>query len=45
MSGEQELKGPDLAAGVPLALIPDGGMLLGQRTVWPTRSPSPSGPL
>lgn len=29
MSGEQELKGPDFAAGVPLALIPDGGMLLG----------------
>ncbi len=29
MSGEQELKGPDFGAGVPLALIPDGGMLLG----------------
>jgi apoptosis-inducing factor 3 len=29
MSGEQELKGPDLAAGVPLATIPDGGMLVG----------------
>ncbi len=29
MSGEQELKGPDFGAGVPLGLIPDGGMLLG----------------
>lgn len=29
MSGEQELKGPDLAAGVPLSTIPDGGMLAG----------------
>ena len=29
MSGEQELKGPDLAAGVPVATIPDGGMLVG----------------
>jgi NADPH-dependent 2,4-dienoyl-CoA reductase/sulfur reductase-like enzyme/nitrite reductase/ring-hydroxylating ferredoxin subunit len=29
MSGEQELKGPDFAAGVLLSSIPDGGMLLG----------------
>jgi len=29
MSGEQELKGPDLAAGVPISAIPDGGMLVG----------------
>ncbi len=29
MSGEQELKGPDLAAGVPLSSIPEGGMLAG----------------
>jgi NADPH-dependent 2,4-dienoyl-CoA reductase/sulfur reductase-like enzyme/nitrite reductase/ring-hydroxylating ferredoxin subunit len=29
MSGEQELKGPDLAAGVALSSIPDGGMLVG----------------
>ena len=29
MSGEQELKGPDLAAGVPASSIPDGGMLVG----------------
>ena len=29
MSGEQDLKGPDLAAGVPLSSIPDGGMLAG----------------
>jgi NADPH-dependent 2,4-dienoyl-CoA reductase/sulfur reductase-like enzyme/nitrite reductase/ring-hydroxylating ferredoxin subunit len=29
MSGEQELKGPDLAAGVPASSVPRGGMLLG----------------
>jgi NADPH-dependent 2,4-dienoyl-CoA reductase/sulfur reductase-like enzyme/nitrite reductase/ring-hydroxylating ferredoxin subunit len=29
MSGEQELKGPDLAAGVPVSSIPEGGMLAG----------------
>ena len=29
MSGEQELKGPDLAAGVPVSSIPDGGMVAG----------------
>jgi NADPH-dependent 2,4-dienoyl-CoA reductase/sulfur reductase-like enzyme/nitrite reductase/ring-hydroxylating ferredoxin subunit len=29
MSGEQELKGPDLAAGVPMSSIPEGGMLVG----------------
>jgi apoptosis-inducing factor 3 len=29
MSGEQQLQGPDLAAGVPLSTIPDGGMLVG----------------
>lgn len=29
MSGEQELKGPDLAAGVSVSTIPEGGILLG----------------
>ena len=29
MSGETELKGPDLAAGVSLSTIPEGGILLG----------------
>ena len=29
MSGEQQLQGPDLAAGVPASSIPDGGMLAG----------------
>jgi nitrite reductase/ring-hydroxylating ferredoxin subunit len=29
MSGDQQLQGPDLAAGVPISAIPDGGMLLG----------------
>src|SRR3569833_1558196 len=29
MSGEQQLQGPDLAAGVPASSIPDGGMLVG----------------
>src|SRR5437763_3075641 len=29
MSGEQQLQGPDLAAGVPASTIPDGGMLVG----------------
>ncbi|MBA2686058.1 MAG: FAD-dependent oxidoreductase [Gemmatimonadaceae bacterium] len=29
MSGEQELKGPDLASGVSISSIPDGGMLVG----------------
>ena len=29
MSGEQELKGPDLGAGVPFSSIPDGGMVAG----------------
>ncbi|HEY2897534.1 MAG TPA: FAD-dependent oxidoreductase [Gemmatimonadaceae bacterium] len=29
MSGEQQLQGPDLAAGVPVSIIPDGGMLVG----------------
>ncbi len=29
MSGEQQLQGPDLAAGVPVSSIPDGGMLTG----------------
>ncbi len=29
MSGEQELTGPDLEAGVPVSTIPDGGMLVG----------------
>ena len=27
--GEQELKGPDLATGIPLADLADGAMLLG----------------
>ena len=29
MSGEQQLQGPDLTAGVPVSSIPDGGMLVG----------------
>src|SRR5215813_3470618 len=29
MSGETQLSGPDLAQGVPLADLPDGGQLLG----------------
>jgi NADPH-dependent 2,4-dienoyl-CoA reductase/sulfur reductase-like enzyme/nitrite reductase/ring-hydroxylating ferredoxin subunit len=29
MSGEQQLQGPDLAAGVPASSIPDGGKLVG----------------
>ena len=29
MSGEQELEGPDLAAGVSVSTIPEGGILLG----------------
>src|SRR3954470_24291804 len=29
MSGEQQLQGPDLAAGVAVSAIPDGGMLVG----------------
>ncbi|MEP7085970.1 MAG: FAD-dependent oxidoreductase [Gemmatimonadota bacterium] len=29
MSGEQELKGPDLGSGVSISSIPDGGMLVG----------------
>src|SRR3569833_59286 len=29
MSGEQQLQGPDLAAGVPASSIPEGGMLVG----------------
>src|SRR5690349_15147912 len=29
MSGSSELAGPDLAAGVPLEQVPDGGSLLG----------------
>src|SRR6476661_1972107 len=29
MSGEQQLQGPDLGAGVPASSIPDGGMLVG----------------
>ncbi len=29
MSGEQQLQGPDLSAGVPISTIPDGGMLVG----------------
>jgi NADPH-dependent 2,4-dienoyl-CoA reductase/sulfur reductase-like enzyme/nitrite reductase/ring-hydroxylating ferredoxin subunit len=29
MSGEQQLQGPDLSAGVPASSIPDGGMLVG----------------
>ena len=33
MSGEQELKGPDLAAGVSVSTIPEGGILLGHAPV------------
>ena len=30
MSGDQPPKGPDLTGGIPLADVPDGGMLAGQ---------------
>ena len=29
MSGDEKLSGPDLAQGIPLADVPDGGQLLG----------------